>query len=592
MLPRLSARLHARRRLLLAFLAVCVPVSAMLVMIDKPLIVAASSTPTLLGEQSWYTLDRHQLWDKADLAVNVASGDLILHEKDLGIPGIGANNLILERYYNSLSNGAGGGADFGSDWVMTAGGDVKLTIGTSITYQGPSSFQQVFNASGSNWVEPSPSGLDATLAGPSGGNYTLTYHNNGQLLTFNSTGQLLSNADRNGNAITYAYNGNGTLSQITDATSRTVTFAYNGGGNVQTMTDNSLGRAYTYTINGSHNLTGYADPVTPTTTAVLGYDTTGKHELVDITDPTGKGHTHLIYDTNHRVKELDFTKDSGGGIYQRFYAYNSGAGTCTVSPASAGNTVVTDENGHNTTYCWDSSGRVVQTIDALGDKTTTVWNSDDKPTSIQDPNGFTTNYAYTDSFAPNENLTSVTQPAEPTQSGAKTTYTYGASNNHYAPTMMVKPDGTLENYTYDANGNPATMVNGSQKTVQSISAGNGELLFTLNAKGVVAPGCYDVSTPMTECLSYDTHGALQQKVTPTTTDHFTNDAASRVSTHTDGNGNVATYTYDLDDRVKQIAYGSSNTCPTPSVSCTILQYDADGNLQTLLDQTGTTTYTQ
>ncbi|MGH7746519.1 MAG: DUF6531 domain-containing protein, partial [Candidatus Dormibacteria bacterium] len=317
MSSRLSARALLRQRLALLFVVVAIPAAVILPFLP-PLVVDASSTPTLLGEQSWYTMDTHQLWDKASLSVNVASGDLLVTEKDLEIPGIGGNNLILDRYYNSLSNGAGGGADFGSDWVMTTGGDVKLTIGTSITYQGPSSFEQVFNASGSNWVEPSPSGLDATLAGPSGGNYTLTYHNNGQVLTFNSTGQLMSNADRNGNATTYAYNTGGTLHQITDATGRTVSFTYNGGDNVATMVDNSLGRTYTYTINGSHNLTAYVDPTDtgpnctsapPVNCAVLTYDTLGKHELVDIKDPAGKGETKLTYDTNHRVTELQFVYD-------------------------------------------------------------------------------------------------------------------------------------------------------------------------------------------------------------------------------------------------------------------------------------------
>jgi RHS repeat-associated protein len=598
MFPRLSARLRARRRLIIAFLAAAVPAATILPFLP-PMVVEASGTPTLLGEQNWYTLDRHQLWDKADLAVNVASGDLIFHEKDLDIPGIGANNLILERYYNSISNGAGGGADFGSDWVMTTGGDVKLTIGTSITYQGPSSFQQVFTGTAPNWT--TPAGMDATLYGPNGSSqYTLTYHDDGQVLTFNSSGQLLKNADRNGNTITYSYNGNGTLSQITDATNRTVSFTYGGNGNVATMVDNSLGRTYTYTINGSHNLTNYADPANPAKNAVLTYDTLGKHELVDIKDPAGNGETKLTYDTNHRVTELQFVYDSTGDTYNRIYTYNSGTGTCTVSPAPAGNTVVTDENGsgHTTTYCWDSSGRVVQTIDAVGDTSTTVWNSDDKPTSITDPRGYTTTYAYTDSFAPNENLTSVTQPAEPTVSGAKTTYTYGASTNHYAPTQVVNPDGTLETYTYDANGNPSTMVNGlsSHNTVTTIYGSNGELLYTLDAKGVTASGCYDGSTPMTECYSYDTHGALTKKVTPTTTENYVNDAAGRVSTYTLGNyigiQVAAAYTYDNDDRGTQVAYGNNPSCPTASGSCTTLQYDADGNLQTLKDQTGTTTYAQ
>lgn len=190
---RLSARARARRHLVIAFFAIAVPTATILPFLP-PLPVEASSTPTLLGEQPWYTLDTHQLWDKADLAVNVASGDLIFHDTVFQMAGFAGHNLDLDLYYNSLSNGVGGGADFGSDWVLTAGSDVKLTIGTSITYQGPSSFQQVFTGTAPNWT--TPAGMDATLYGPNGSSdYTLTYHDNGQVLTFNSSGQLISNAD-------------------------------------------------------------------------------------------------------------------------------------------------------------------------------------------------------------------------------------------------------------------------------------------------------------------------------------------------------------------------------------------------------------
>ncbi len=181
MVPRLFARALLRQRLALLFMAIALPSAAILPLLP-PLVVDATTTPTLLGEQGFYTLDTHQLWDKANLAVNVASGDLIFHDTVLQVAGIAGHNLDLDLFYNSLSNGAGGGADFGSDWVMTAGGDVKLTIGTSITYQGPSSFQQVFTGASPNWT--TPAGMDATLYGPNGSSqYTLTYHDNGQVLT-------------------------------------------------------------------------------------------------------------------------------------------------------------------------------------------------------------------------------------------------------------------------------------------------------------------------------------------------------------------------------------------------------------------------
>ncbi len=51
---------------------------------------------------------------------------------------------------------------------------------------------------------------------------------------------------------------------------------------------------------------------------------------------------------------------------------------------------------------------------------------------------------------------------------------------------------------------------------------------------------------------------------------------------TDGNGNVTSYTYDTLDRVRTITYNSNGTIT--------YNYDADGNLHSLVDNTGTTSF--
>jgi RHS repeat-associated protein len=57
---------------------------------------------------------------------------------------------------------------------------------------------------------------------------------------------------------------------------------------------------------------------------------------------------------------------------------------------------------------------------------------------------------------------------------------------------------------------------------------------------------------------------------------------SRVKSVTDGNGNVTSYTYDTLDHVKTITYNSNGTIT--------YNYDADGNLLSLVDNTGTTSF--
>ncbi len=190
----------------------------------------------------------------------------------------------------------------------------------------------------------------------------------------------------------------------------------------------------------------------------------------------------------------------------------------------------------------------------------------------------------------NENLTLARQPT-----GAATTYTYGASTNHYAPTRKVQPDGTIFTYTFDANGNPQTMVNGnsSQNTVTNNYYLNGELYGVSDAKGDSTTNCGVSPFYYTQCSNYDGNGAVTLKYgsAPLTRESYGHDGASRMTSHTDGNNNLTTYQYDAADRVTFIFYAGTTTCSS-STTCTQFQYDADGNLLSMTDSTGTSTFTQ
>ena len=232
-------------------------------------------------------------------------------------------------------------------------------------------------------------------------------------------------------------------------------------------------------------------------------------------------------------------------------------------------TVVTDQNGHNTTYAYDSSSLQVNYVkDALAHVSAQSFNSSTyQVQSTTDALNKQTTYTY-DS---NNNLTSSTDPT-----GAKTQTSYTPINQAYYPSMQTDAQGNVTTNTYDGSGN---------LLAQKDNTSGDTLAYTYNANGTIAS--QTDADGHTTSYSYDANGN-QITVTPpapigATT--MTYDQLSRLKTETDGNNHTTTYTYDNEGRITHIAYSGT---PTPSISYT---YDADGNVLTEVDSTGTTTFT-
>lgn len=206
-----------------------------------------------LGEMRFNKFESQRLTDRMHLHVNVANGNLVLHEQDLRIAGTGLD-LRVDRFYNGLSTAS---SDLGPGWTLGTGRDVRLEFppGGDVTFQGPSGYRIPFDEDAGTYT--APPGVDATLKLVSGV-YEVEFHSK-EKFKFNSSGQLTTHVDKNGNDITFAYNPDGTLAQITDTQNRTVTFAYSGG-HLVSMTDNAGGRTYRYTYDGNGRLWTFEDP--------------------------------------------------------------------------------------------------------------------------------------------------------------------------------------------------------------------------------------------------------------------------------------------------------------------------------------------
>jgi YD repeat-containing protein len=203
--------------------------------------------------------------DKAIMSVDVATGNLLVTTSDLTLPGI-QGDLQLGLDYNSLRLAAGAALPSGSagaGWAMRVGQDTKLILNSdnSVLFLAPEGREGLFQPATST-TYTAPAGFKVAMVKTSSG-WTVTDHDSNEVSTFDSSGQLVSIKDRNGQAATFTYT-SGKLSQVVStrggAGAKTANFTWSG--NVMTIAqagDDGTPRsvAYTYT-NGQ--LTKITDP--------------------------------------------------------------------------------------------------------------------------------------------------------------------------------------------------------------------------------------------------------------------------------------------------------------------------------------------
>ncbi len=123
---------------------------------------------------------------------------------------------------------------YGSGWwpagvaqVFAAGSD-RIVVGATGT-------ATIYRGYGDSVYVPSPGNLTALVKTATG--WELRPRGSLAKTRFNTSGQLASVVDINGNTVTFAYNGLGDLTSITDPVSKAITFGYDGNNRLATLTD-------------------------------------------------------------------------------------------------------------------------------------------------------------------------------------------------------------------------------------------------------------------------------------------------------------------------------------------------------------------
>ena len=376
-----------------------------------------------------------------------------------------------------------------------------------------------------------------------------------RLMRFNSTGQLTSESDRDGNTLSFAY-GSGKLETITDAAGRKIKLAYNSEGLVSSAED-PMGHVVKYTYE-SENLVSVTQP--SETALRWQYEYNAEHEMTSETDGR-KDSTTTEYDSSHRV-----ISQTGPMGRERKWEYS---GTFGTEPTT---TTITEPNGSVTREEFNVAGLPTRVTRAYGTSLATntsfEYDIEDNLVSVTDPDKHTTEYRY-DSAGD--------RTSEKNADGDETKWTYDST--HDIETITT-PDGETTTIRRESHGNPETVERpapGSKTQVTKYKYdGHGDL--------------ENVTNPLehTWKYEYDSYGDRTAEIDPEGDKHtweYNEDSQETASVIPRGYAEGAEIS-KFTTKIERDAQGQPLIVTGPFGRKTTYTYDGDGDLETQTDPNG------
>jgi len=424
-------------------------------------------------------------------SVNIATGNLVLQHTDDFLASLGANVGVLRTYNSQATLSTGNWVIGPQRSVQDAGAASRNQAGARATRTDEDGSTEVFTFDATVGLYRSSDGSGAydTLSYDAASQrWTFTDGATGATETYDgaASGNLLSATDANGNRTDYTYS-DGRLTQICDASGETTSFVYTGADltEVRVERPDLAGGTVTrvrYEYDALHRLTKVTTDLTPQDGAVAdgqsywvsyGYDgTSSRINLVQDEDGTRLDITYVQIGSDWRTKTLT---DANGN--QTRFDYDTVAQTTTV----------TDPLGLATVYAYDSQGQLtaVTPPPVDGQSTSTSFGYDDKGNVVWVQDAL--NRRVSMSYDANGNLVEQRDAA-----GNTVRRTYDANNDLLTQTTYTVPDpdgagagqpsGALTSrYVYDANRN---------------------LRFEISAQGDVTEFRYDSLGQRVSAISY------------------------------------------------------------------------------------------
>ena len=493
-----------------------------------------------------------------------------------------------------------------------------------------------------------PAGVHDTLVKNIDNTYTLTKPNQMQ---YHFSAALFCDAvsDENGNAVIISRNAANQVTTVVDPTGRTLTLGYDASSRVRTVTD-PLGRVWTLSYDASNQLTQVAFPAVGGSAYSVGYGYNAPHDITSVTDLAGNVTTRGYNSNDGLLWEKDAAQNQTSYAYgsssatitdpngrATVYAYDTSGRLSQIKDAllfhedyqydAANNkTQVTDKRGNAWVYTYDGMGNALTVKDPLLHMTTCTYNGHNKVLTKTLPGGESAVNTY-DGY---DNLTAVQRKDGSSAVKATTTHAYPATN-YGLPSSKTDADGHTTGYGYGANGDLTSVTTPLGNKTQWGYNGLGVKTSRTDAMGRLTSYTVDgwnrvttVTYPNSaiKTVSYDADSNVTGFADATGTTSRTYDADSRLlseskggspvvahsydgagklgllSTTTDANGRVLTYSYTGRNQLYQVsevagtatyaydAGGNQIGLTNPNGTAVVDAYDAASRLTSLTNKSG------
>jgi RHS repeat-associated protein len=428
------------------------------------------------------------------------------------------------------------------------------------TFPGGSTKSTVFDANGRKISETDQAGATITYAYDAVGNLVQVQDPLGKSTryTYDSRGRRITQRDALDRVTRFEYDASGRMIRKILPLGSAETYEYDGQGNRTSRVDYS-GRRTSYAYD-SRNRLSQIDYPAGQSDVLLRYTPTGR--LESVTD--GLGQTRFEYDARDR---LTHRRNPNGKTL--VYAYDAvGNRTSLTTPAGQTRftfdplnrlTEVEAQDGSTTTLQYDAVGNRSRQINANNTETRYSYDNLNRLTTLQILRGTTLLEQYQYDLGPAGNRLRVVQ-----SSGRTVQYSYDAAYRLLGETV-IDPQGqdTSLAYTYDDVGNRISLSRNG--TTQALSYDDNDRLLSGDGK----------------TYTYDANGNLATMSDAQGTTVYTFDAENRM-VGVSGPGGTFGYQYDHEGNRASVTAGSSITeflvDANRDLAQVLAEYDGSGNL--------------